>query len=594
MAKCSTIKYQSDASHWRTSIRSQTSSNRSDRTSGDPGPDPRARPGHDRNAAALVDEAGQPRRRGDVPAPQHHPEPGRVEHDAEEILRPVAAPPTAVLAASNRPHRGVGITNQRETIVLWERSSGRPVAPALVWQDGRTAERCAELVAAGAEELVRSRTGLPLQPYFSATKLAWLLDNVPGARERAQRGELAAGTIDAWLALAPHRRARQRRHERVSYAPLRHRPPGVGRRVARAVRRPARVLPDVVPSWRAGGHATITADGPAGRELPLLALLGDQQAALVGQGCSSQGDAKCTYGTGAFLLVNAGTRRPAGPSLLTSPAYRPATSQSRTASKARWPSPARAIEWLADELGLIDAPSESAAVADSVRLAAAFASCPRSRASTRRGGMRRARLDLGLTLHSTAAHVVRATLEALAFQTRVVVDAAEPEGGAEISELRIDGGATANAFLTAEIADALGRPVARSADAEATVRGAAFAAGLAAGPGRSTRSTRLRGRQSRSRRSGETTSRGRVRRLAGRRRAASCRGTPRQPPDQRRQACSRRGRWHPQRREEGRASAQPRGPSLSSRPAPRSDDSEHVAPSTSSPSVPPLRRRAGS
>ena len=246
---------------------------------------------------------------------------------------------------------------------------------------------------------------------------------------------------------------------------------------------PPTLLPAVGPSWHESGLATTTADGPAGRELPLLAMLGDQQAALVGQGCVNKGDAKCTYGTGAFLLVNAGVARPRrAASLLTSLAYQPGDEPAAYCLEGAMAVAGRAIQWLADELDLIDAPSESAALADSVpssggvRVVPAFQGlyAPWWQAGTR-GSIS------GLTLHSTKAHVVRATLEALAFQTRVVVDAAERESGAEISELRIDGGVTANAFLTQTVADVLGRPVVRSADAEATVRGAAFAAGLAAG-----------------------------------------------------------------------------------------------------------------
>ncbi len=418
------------------------------------------------------------------PHEQHHPAPGFVEHDPEEILRAVAAVLAAVLDTV-APGRvaGLGIANQRETIVLWERADGRAVAPAIVWHDGRTAARCAELVTGGSEALVRSRTGLPLQPYFSGTKLAWLLDHLPGARARAERGDLAAGTIDAWLAW-------HLTGEHISDVT------NASRTLLFDIERldwdeellalfgvPRAVLPAIVPSWRAGGHATTSAGGLAGRELPLLAMLGDQQAALVGQACLDEGDAKCTYGTGAFLLVNAGAARPSGArDLLTSLAYQADGEAAAYCLEGSMAVAGRAIQWLADELGLIDGAAESSALAASVPTSGGVRVVPAFQGLYAPWWQAEARAAIsGLTLHSTKAHVVRATLEALAFQTRAVVEAAEREAGATISELRIDGGVTKNAFLVQTLADVLGRPVVRTADAEASVRGAAFAAGLAAG-----------------------------------------------------------------------------------------------------------------
>jgi glycerol kinase len=322
-----------------------------------------------------------------------------------------------------------------------------------------------------------------VQPYFSATKLAWLLDHVPGARVRAERGELAAGTIDAWLAwhltgahlsdVTNASRTLLFDIDRLDWSDELLELFGI----------PHAVLPDVVPSWRGGGLATATVPGAPGRELPLLAVLGDQQAALVGQACLSEGDAKCTYGTGAFLLVNAGVSRPrVAQSLLTSLAYQPDGAAAAYCLEGAMAVAGRALQWLADELGLIGTPSESEALAESVPSSGGVRVVPAFQGLYAPWWRADARASIsGLTLHSTKAHVVRATLEALAFQTRVVVDAAEREGGAAISELRIDGGATANGFLTQTVADVLGRPVVRTADAEATVRGAAFAAGLAAG-----------------------------------------------------------------------------------------------------------------
>jgi glycerol kinase len=434
--------------------------------------------------AALVDEAGVRIAEAYQAHEQQHPAPGYVEHDPEEILRSVAGVFASVLD-SVAPERvaGLGITNQRETIVLWERSGGRPLAPAIVWHDARTAKRCAELVAAGAEDLVRARTGLPLRPYFSATKLAWLLDHVPGARRRAQRGELAAGTIDAWLAwhltgahvsdVTNASRTLLFDIDRLDWDDELLTLFGV----------PRAVLPTVVPSWRAGGLATTSTRGPLGRELPLLAMLGDQQAALVGHACLSAGDAKCTYGTGAFLLVNAGLVRPRGArTLLTSIAYQAHGEVPAYCLEGAMAVAGGAIQWLVDELGLIGDPAESAALAESVPTNGGVRVVPAFQGLYAPWWQAEARGSIsGLTLHSTKAHVVRATLEALAFQTRVVVDAAEREGDGSISELRIDGGVTGNAFVAQTVADVLGRPVVRTIDPEATVRGAAFAAGLAAG-----------------------------------------------------------------------------------------------------------------
>ena len=383
---------------------------------------------------------------------------------------------------------GIGITNQRETTVLWDRATGTPLANAIVWQDARTAGRCAELVAAGVEPDVRARTGLPLQPYFSATKLAWLLDAVPGARSRAGRGELAAGTVESWLAwnltgagdggVHISDVTNASRTLLLDTATLTW-----SEELLDLFGVPVELLPEVVPTWRAGGLAATRAGGPLGVELPLLAAIGDQQAALVGQACLSPGEAKCTYGTGAFLLVNTGTTRPKpGTSLLASPAYQEAGSPAVHCLEGAMAVAGRAVGWLADELHALPSPAASeqvaAEVSDSggVRFVPAFQGlyAPWWDASAR-GAL------LGLTLHSTRAHVVRATLESLGFQTRAVIDAAVESAEVEIAALRVDGGVTVNRLLVQAVADAIGRPVERAVDAEATIRGAAFAAGLAGG-----------------------------------------------------------------------------------------------------------------
>jgi glycerol kinase len=420
---------------------------------------------------------------------QHHPAAGLVEHDPLELLDAVASCARDVLAGVE-PERvaGVGITNQRETIVLWERASGLPVAPAIVWQDTRTAARSAELAAAGAEELVRARTGLPLQPYFSATKLEWLLDSVDGARDRAAAGDLAVGTVESWLVWNLTGAANGGVH--VSDVTNASRTLLLDTEVLAWSDEllglfgiPRVLLPEVVPTWRPGGVGSTRADGPLGAELPLLATIGDQQAALVGQACLAPGEAKCTYGTGAFLLANTGTTRPVpGASLLASVAYQDAGNAAVHCVEGAMAVAGRAVGWLADELQALPDPSASERIAREVDDAGGVRFVPAFQGlyapwwdATARGAL------LGLTLHSTRAHVVRAALESLAFQTRAVVDAAEQGAGIVVEALRVDGGVTANRVLVQALADVLGRPVERAVDAEATVRGAAFAAGLAAG-----------------------------------------------------------------------------------------------------------------
>jgi glycerol kinase len=439
--------------------------------------------------AALFDAEGTRIAQHQESHRQIHPAPGRVEHDPLELLGTVTACARAVLATVDAGRvAGIGITNQRETIVVWDRATGMPIHNAVVWQDTRTAGRCAELVAAGAEADVRRRTGLPLQPYFSATKLARILDDVPGARARAAAGELAAGTIECWLSwnltgagdggahisdVTNASRTSLLDTESLSWSGDLLELFGV----------PAELLPEVVPTWDANGLALTRTDGPLGAELPILAMIGDQQAALVGQACFAPGQAKCTYGTGAFLLVNAGATRPARiPALLTSPAYRAGTDATVFCVEGAMAVAGRAVSWLADELQAIPSAAASGAIAASVddsggvRVVPAFQGLyapwwdPGARGAI-----------LGLTLHATRAHVVRATLESLAFQTRAVVDAASAGTGIEIGSLRIDGGAVTNGVLVQAIADALGRTVELGSDNEATVRGAGFAAGLAAG-----------------------------------------------------------------------------------------------------------------
>jgi glycerol kinase len=409
---------------------------------------------------------------------QHFPQPGWVEHDPEEIFRvSLEAMREAVGQAGERP-AGLGITNQRETVVLWDRASLVPVAPAIVWQDRRTAARCRELQASGMESLIRDRTGLVADPYFSATKLEWLLRE-PEIRRRAWRGELAAGTVESWLvARLTGGRIHVTDHTNASRTLLYNlRERAWDPELLAIFGVPQELLPRLVPS------ADLLAEADAehlGFTIPIAGLAGDQQAALYGQGCVSPGLAKNTYGTGAFLLVHAGTRVPRPPDgvLATvacgedgSPAY--ALEGSVFIAGA-------AVQWLRDGLGLLKAASETEELARSVpdcggvHFVPAFVGLgtphwePEARGTI-----------TGITRGTTRAHLVRAALEAMAFSSAELLAAMVREGELSVPILRVDGGAAANDWLMQFQADVLGIPVERPDLIETTALGAAGLAGVA-------------------------------------------------------------------------------------------------------------------
>ena len=431
----------------------------------------------------LLDEAGVVVAERYATHRQSHPAPGLVEHDAEEIWARTQEVVAAALADAppGDAVRAVGIANQRETVVVWERATGRPIAPAIVWQDARTEDACRALEEAGHAPLLRERTGLVVAPYFSATKLAWLLDHVDGARERAAAGELAAGTIDAWLL--------QRltgRHATDATNASRTLLAGLDTlawddELCELLRVPRAILPEIAPSWSADAYGTVR-DGPLAG-VPVTGVLGDQQAALLGQACIDAGDAKCTYGTGSFLLAVAGERPVrSGAGLLASPARLAADGGAAYCLEGSIAVTGRAVGWLVDELGVLASPGESAEVAASVPDTGGVQVVPAFQGlyapwwdGSARGTI------VGLTLHSTRAHVVRATLESIAYLTRAVVEALEADVGVPLAALRVDGGMTANDLLMQLQADILGRPVVRSRVRETTALGAAFAAGLGAG-----------------------------------------------------------------------------------------------------------------
>ncbi len=416
---------------------------------------------------------------------QHYPAPGWVEHDAEEIWQKTLRVAGEALAASGVPGRGlraIGITNQRETTVLWDRKTGDPVYRAIVWQSRQTAEVCARLKAAGHEPLFHERTGLVLDPYFSGSKIAWLLEADPALRSRAERGEIAFGTIDSWLI---HRLTGGRVHATDPTNASRTLVYDIHARrwdpeLLAVLGVPAAVLPEVRPSSGVFGE-TAALDGlPEG--VAIAGVAGDQQAALFGQGCFEPGMAKNTYGTGAFLVLNTGERRVISRRGLLTTLCCDARGGAAYALEGSVFIAGAAVQWLRDELGLVASAAETGPLAESVEDTHGVYVVP---AFTGLGapywdaGARGA--IVGLTRGAGRAHLVRATLESLAYQSRDVIDAMNEESGVPLRELRVDGGASANDFLMQFQADVLGVPVDRPALLDTTAAGAAFLAGLATG-----------------------------------------------------------------------------------------------------------------
>ena len=421
--------------------------------------------------------------RGYCEIPQSYPQPGQVEHDPEAIWQSVlTAFAQARVQAGAIEIAAIGITNQRETTLLWERATGRPVAPAIVWQDRRTAEMCARLRAEGREELVRQRTGLLLDPYFSASKIAWLLDNVPDLRRRAEAGEIAFGTVDSFLIwrltggqvhvtdASNASRTSLLDLESLQWSPEMCRIFGV----------PAALLPLVGPS--SGRLAVTHGAGGIPDGILLAAAAGDQQAALFGQQCLRPGDAKCTFGTGSFLLMNVGPRPVLSRHrLLGTVAWQTTTETAYALEGSAFVSGAL-IQWLRDGLGIITQAAESEGLAASVPddggvtivPALAGLGAPHWR-SEARGAI------LGLTRGTRAAHITRAALQAMALQNVDLVRAMEQDAGRVLTSLRVDGGATANNLLMQIQADLLGADIVRPAQVELTALGAARLAAEGAG-----------------------------------------------------------------------------------------------------------------
>ena len=415
---------------------------------------------------------------------QIFPQPGWVEHEAGEIWRTQIEVAARALAGPD-PMRveAIGITNQRETTVLWDRASGVPIANAIVWQDRRTASMCERLRAEGHEELVRSRTGLVIDPYFSATKILWLLENVPGARIRAERGELAFGTIDSWIlwnltAGGVHATDATNASRTMMYDIHRGR---WDEEILDLLEIPPSLLPEVRPSSGSFGETAGGLPIPAG--IPITGMAGDQQASLFGQRCTRAGMSKNTYGTGSFVVLNTGDRTVESQhGLLATIGIALPSSPVQYALEGSIFVTGAAVQWLRDELHIIESAAAVEALARSVPDNGGVTFVP---AFTGLGAPHwdpsaRGTL-LGLTRGTSAAHIARATLEAIALQSVDVLEAMHRDSAIEIRELRVDGGATANDLLMQLQADIAGIPVVRSRLAETTALGAAYLAGLATG-----------------------------------------------------------------------------------------------------------------
>jgi glycerol kinase len=434
--------------------------------------------------AIVFDRRGRPRATARQEFTQHYPQPGWVEHDPRDLWETSRLTALAALAQANLTGRdlaAIGLTNQRETTLLWDRRTGRPLHRAIVWQDRRTADVCARLRRRGLEPLFRKKTGLLLDPYFSGTKLAWLLDRIPGARRRAQRGELAFGTVDTWL-LWQLTGGRVHATD-VSNASrtllLNLRTGDWDGALLKILRIPREVLPAVRDSSGIFGEVTSV---PALRGVPIAGIAGDQQAALFGQACWQPGMAKNTYGTGCFLLLHTGQKPVASRHhLLTTAAWR-IGGRTEYALEGSVFIGGAVVQWLRDGLNLIAQSSDieklAASVPDNggVCLVPAFTGLGAPHWDPAARG-----IITGLTRGTTAAHLARAAVESIAFQRADLIHAMQADAKIRLRELRVDGGATTNNALLQFQSDLLRVPVVRPRTTETTALGAAYLAGLAVG-----------------------------------------------------------------------------------------------------------------
>jgi glycerol kinase len=434
--------------------------------------------------AILFDESGTIAATAQHEFEQFYPQAGWVEHDPTEILTSqlsCAVEALGKIGARPRDVAAIGITNQRETVVVWERATGKAIHPAIVWQDRRTAARCSDLEATGAGEAVSAKTGLVLDPYFSATKVAWILDHVQGARARADKGELAFGTIDSWLIW--NLTSGQRHVTDVTNASrtlLYNIVKGEwDAEMLRVFSVPESMLPEVVWSSEKVGEVTTTL-GLGG--VPIAGIAGDQQAALFGQLCWSAGEAKNTYGTGCFLLQNVGTEFVRSRHRLITTLAASAGRRREYALEGSIFIGGAVVQWLRDNLKLISSSGDVEALAASVPdtggvvFVPAFVGLGAPHWDAHAAGML-----IGLRRDTKPGHIARAALEAIAFQVADVLEAVHSETGTPLAALRVDGGASVNDLLMQFQADVLGVPVVRPQVTETTALGAAYLAGLATG-----------------------------------------------------------------------------------------------------------------
>jgi glycerol kinase len=433
--------------------------------------------------AIVFDHAGQIQSVAQKEFRQIFPQPGWVEHDPDEIWTSqlgVAAEAIANAGLSGRDIAAIGITNQRETTVVWDRRTGQPIYNAIVWQDRRTAGLCDELRAAGHEDVFQRKTGLVLDAYLAGTKLRWILENVPDARGRAEAGELAFGTVDSWLLWklsggALHVTDATNASRTLLFDITRQ---AWDDELLGIMQVPRALLPEVRDSSAVYGDTDLL----GGQRIPIAGVAGDQHAALLGQACTRRGMAKNTYGTGCFMLMNTGdTPIPSRNRLLTTTAWRIAGRPSYALEGSIFIAGA-VVQWLRDGLGIIRSASEveslAASVADNggVYLVPAFVGLGAPHWDPyARGAIH------GLTRGTTAGHLARAALESIAYQVSDLIAAMQADAGLTLAELRVDGGATANDTLMQFQADLLGVPVLRPTVTETTALGAAYLAGLAVG-----------------------------------------------------------------------------------------------------------------
>ncbi len=418
-----------------------------------------------------------------APIECRYPQPGWVEQDAEEIWRSQldAARRTLAHAGEARSIAAAGITNQRETTIVWERKTGKAVAPAIVWQCRRTAGFCGELAASGMAASITKKTGLVIDAYFSGSKIRWILEHVPDAKRKAADGELLFGNVDTWLIWKLTNGATHvtdySNASRTMLMDL-----GTGGwdpEMLATLGVPKAMLPKIVPSSFVVG---VAAAEHLGAEIPIAGIAGDQQAALFGQACFRPGLSKNTYGTGCFALMHTGSRQPVSKNKLLATRAASTDGGAQFAIEGSIFIAGAAIQWLRDKLGIIGSAAESGELAKTVPDTAgvyfvpAFVGLGAPHWNSDARGML-----TGLTAASGRAHIARAALEGIAYQTRELVEAMEADSGEELKELRVDGGAAASDFLMQFQADILGKRIVRPADAETTALGAAYLAGLATG-----------------------------------------------------------------------------------------------------------------